>query len=251
MNVAALRPIAGPDLAAAPDLRARKPVTRIDRLRRGGPFSLALHALALVGLLIVIRWPHTPEAETGAEIPLIIDQTPSVGAGSRPQTIQQTLPNPPPPAPPIPQGPDASLPKPPPPAPRRKLPTQTSLPVHPQIQRRAPVEAHNGPGQDAARGTGIVTGASIVPASPDDPMNQTPAYPERAKIRGEQGRVELSIYIMPDGRPDRVLIAQSSGYRILDDAAQSAVMMWHFKPALQNGKPVASVLPFYVRFDLH
>jgi protein TonB len=68
---------------------------------------------------------------------------------------------------------------------------------------------------------------------------QTPApdYPRRALMRGEGGTALVIAYIGPDGVPTSTDLAQSSGSRELDRAAQSAVRRWRFEPAMENGRP--------------
>lgn len=64
-----------------------------------------------------------------------------------------------------------------------------------------------------------------------------PDYPRRALMRGEGGTALVIAHIGPDGVPTSTDLAQSSGSRELDRAAQSAVRRWRFEPALDNGRP--------------
>lgn len=68
---------------------------------------------------------------------------------------------------------------------------------------------------------------------------QTPApeYPGRALMRGEGGSVLVIVHVGPDGVPTSTSLAQSSGSRDLDRAAQQAVRRWRFQPATDNGRP--------------
>jgi protein TonB len=81
-------------------------------------------------------------------------------------------------------------------------------------------------------------------------FNQPPEYPQTAVEHGEQGRVLLSIHVLPDGLTDFVAVTQSSGFRVLDQAAQDAVLKWRFRPATMAGRPVVMVLTFWFNFDL-
>jgi protein TonB len=56
-------------------------------------------------------------------------------------------------------------------------------------------------------------------------------------MRGEGGTALVIAYIGPDGVPTSTDLAQSSGSRELDRAAQSAVRRWRFEPAMENGRP--------------
>ena len=58
--------------------------------------------------------------------------------------------------------------------------------------------------------------------------NPAPAYPPAAQRRGLEGQVVLKVHVLPNGQPDSVTVARSSGHPILDDAALKAVMQWAF-----------------------
>lgn len=82
---------------------------------------------------------------------------------------------------------------------------------------------------------------------------QTPApeYPGRALMRGEGGTTLVIVHIGPDGVPTSTELAQSSGSRDLDRAAQAAVRRWRFEPATDNGRPTVgrAVVPIDFRPD--
>lgn len=48
-------------------------------------------------------------------------------------------------------------------------------------------------------------------------------YPRRARMRGWEGTVVISLRILPDGQLSDVQLADSSGIRVLDDAALQSV----------------------------
>ncbi len=81
-------------------------------------------------------------------------------------------------------------------------------------------------------------------------FNSPPVYPDAAIGHGEEGKVLLSIHVLPDGRTDFVSVTESSGYQILDHAAQDTVLHWRFQPAMFAGKRVVQVIPFWINFDL-
>jgi protein TonB len=67
---------------------------------------------------------------------------------------------------------------------------------------------------------------------PEQPVSQLlPNYPRAAQEREIEGRVVLSVTIMPDGsvRDVRVVSARPSGY--FENAAVSAVQRWRYKPS--------------------
>jgi len=57
-----------------------------------------------------------------------------------------------------------------------------------------------------------------------------PAYPIEARQLHETGTVLLRIAIGKNGNVERVQVLQSSGHRILDDAAVRAVRLWKAQP---------------------
>ncbi|KFN42262.1 energy transducer TonB [Arenimonas oryziterrae] len=68
-----------------------------------------------------------------------------------------------------------------------------------------------------------------------------PPYPAMAQRRGITGTVVLLILVGPDGSPIDVAIEQSSGSKLLDEAAQKFVKArWHFNPALQGGVAISA-----------
>ncbi|HEY5239756.1 MAG TPA: energy transducer TonB [Rhizomicrobium sp.] len=78
-----------------------------------------------------------------------------------------------------------------------------------------------------------------------------PEYPVLSRRLGEQGSVLLHIALADDGRIDNVNILHSSGYARLDEAAREWVMRyWRYRPATDNGKPVASAVEASVVFNL-
>jgi len=58
--------------------------------------------------------------------------------------------------------------------------------------------------------------------------NNPPEYPAIARAMGYQGRVTLLLEVLPDGSCGTVNITKSSGYRVLDLAAQRAARGWIF-----------------------
>lgn len=68
--------------------------------------------------------------------------------------------------------------------------------------------------------------------------NPAPEYPSIAEEEGWSGRVILKVHVQPNGRPDSVSVAKSSGYEVLDQAAVRTVKAsWHFAPAMRGNTP--------------
>ncbi len=66
-------------------------------------------------------------------------------------------------------------------------------------------------------------------------------YPPASLRAEEQGRTVITVSINTQGRVDNCSVTTSSGFPKLDDkSCQLATRRFRFKPALQNGQPVAS-----------
>jgi protein TonB len=97
---------------------------------------------------------------------------------------------------------------------------------------------------DAPRAT-----SNAIVAKPRYRSNPAPDYPPACLRRHEEGVVLVSVQVETDGRPSSISLKQSSGHRLLDDAALDAVRRWTFEPALAGGVPVTSVALVPVRFS--
>jgi len=78
-----------------------------------------------------------------------------------------------------------------------------------------------------------------------------PRYPRRAFELGQQGVVTLAALILPSGQPQSLKIEESSGHRLLDKAALSAVKKWEFEPLVRNGQKIKSWVRVPVRFVIN
>jgi protein TonB len=81
-------------------------------------------------------------------------------------------------------------------------------------------------------------------------INPKPVYPPEARKRRQEGLVILHAFLSGDGLPQRVEIAQSSGYSLLDAAALDAVRQWRFAPARLGNLALASQIEVPIRFKL-
>jgi protein TonB len=79
---------------------------------------------------------------------------------------------------------------------------------------------------------------------------QEPPYPERARRAGVEGVVGVRIALAPDGSVRQVELTQSSGSRLLDEAALTAARASTFAPASRNRTPVESEAVASYRFEL-
>jgi TonB family protein len=73
-------------------------------------------------------------------------------------------------------------------------------------------------------------------------------YPIEAVNAGMQGEVWVKVLVNPEGRVADALIYRSSGHYILDKSALKSAWKYRYKPAIQNGKPVAMWVAYKVDF---
>ncbi len=77
-----------------------------------------------------------------------------------------------------------------------------------------------------------------------------PSYPAAARRRGLEGTATLSLDIAADGTVTAVRLDESSGHKLLDDAATEAAWSWTFLPALHDGSARPSRVTMPVTFRL-
>lgn len=80
--------------------------------------------------------------------------------------------------------------------------------------------------------------------------NPAPDYPLAARRAGQEGTVVLRVLVSADGLAEQVVIHRSSGSTILDQAAATAVHLWHFVPARQGAENVAAWVSIPMAFRL-
>jgi protein TonB len=78
-----------------------------------------------------------------------------------------------------------------------------------------------------------------------------PEYPPASRRAGEEGTVQLQVFVLESGRAGEVKVARSSGFPKLDEAAINEVKRnWRFVPGKEDGKPVDMWHTFAVTFRL-
>ena len=109
-----------------------------------------------------------------------------------------------------------------------------------------------GNGEESGQGKGRGGGkAEHTFARPDYGVNPKPPYPLLARRMGAEGVVVLRVLVRDDGSVAKVVVAKSSGFVMLDEAAAKTVRAgWRFIPARLNGKPVESWVDVPIRFVL-
>ena len=80
--------------------------------------------------------------------------------------------------------------------------------------------------------------------------NPRPAYPPIARKLGLEGLVLLRVDVSAGGLPEKIVVAQTSGTPLLDEAAMRAVQGWSFVPARRGETPVAHPVEVPIRFQL-
>jgi len=78
-----------------------------------------------------------------------------------------------------------------------------------------------------------------------------PEYPPASRRAGEEGTVQLQVFVTENGRAGEIKVAKSSGFERLDEAAVKEVQRnWRFVPGKEDGKPVGMWHTFAVTFRL-
>lgn len=80
--------------------------------------------------------------------------------------------------------------------------------------------------------------------------NPPPVYPESAQEKGWEGTVVLSVLVQPDGKAKTVEVKESSGRKILDQAALQTVQRWTFVPAYKGQTAVEGWVEVPIDFRL-
>lgn len=99
--------------------------------------------------------------------------------------------------------------------------------------------------------------ADVAPAKPatpsapvKDPTNPRPVYPDLARKRNQEGIARIRCQVNAGGMVTDASLAQSSGHKLLDEAALKTVRKWRFKPAMSNGTAVGGTVVVPVEFRL-
>ena len=79
-----------------------------------------------------------------------------------------------------------------------------------------------------------------------------PTYPEVAQLTNREATVWVKALVDKEGKVREARIAKSSGMNVgFDEAALEAAYKNIYKPAIQNGKPIAVWVTYPVEFKLH
>ncbi|MDZ4185642.1 MAG: energy transducer TonB [Desulfuromonadales bacterium] len=97
------------------------------------------------------------------------------------------------------------------------------------------------PGKEISGGLSIFGDKTVRDyyTAPEYLVGEKPPYPKQAERNGWAGTVLLNLSINAKGEVEKVGIAKSSGYKLLDQQACQSVGAWRFKPARRNGHAIA------------
>ena len=90
----------------------------------------------------------------------------------------------------------------------------------------------------------------VVEIEADLVYRHKPTYPRLAEQAGIDGKVWVKVLVLKDGSVRNAVVYRTSGNTSLDEAAVEAAKKCRFKPAIQNGRPVATWVAFPFEFEL-
>jgi protein TonB len=208
-------------------------------------FSLVVHA-AIGGILFHNLRPVTIEPAPTLTVKLEVEP---------PAIIEAPAPPPPPKIQPPASAPKSRVAA--PPVPHVPAPTLIAVErANPAPTNVAPPAPETPPAPVAvARAPALVAaprGESVEPPHFDVAYlnNPRPAYPPIARKLGIEGVVLLRVDVSAKGTPEKIVIAQTSGASLLDEAAMKAVQGWTFVPARRGDAPIAHPVEVPIRFQL-
>ena len=91
---------------------------------------------------------------------------------------------------------------------------------------------------------------NVTEAHPLYQYNPPPRYPRRARQRGYQGTVILEVLVTTKGTAGRIKVFQSSGHRLLDEAAILSVKKWRFEPGRKGDTQLDMWVKIPIRYQL-
>jgi TonB family C-terminal domain len=94
------------------------------------------------------------------------------------------------------------------------------------------------------------TDGSKVDVEPVVEQMPPPRYPSGAFQQGISGKVVLHVEVGADGRAGGIDVVSAEPKGVFEENTVAAARNWTFKPAMKDGKPVASTLRIPVQFEL-
>jgi len=129
------------------------------------------------------------------------------------------------------------------------IPDKTvDMPKTPDISEQTEIKTVS---KKAAQEDEAVTKKQIIrEARPLYRSNPPPKYPVVARRRGFQGNMVLEVLVGQIGNVIDLRVLSSSGYPILDRAAETAVKNWTFEPGMRGQDKVEMWVRVPIRFEL-
>lgn len=162
-----------------------------------------------------------------------------------PEELKAEVVQQPPPAQKLPPPPPPEMVKPPPPfVPPPDIVIQNAAPVTTTITTQSTVPTPPPPPKPVG-----ISSPVLAPSAGNNCANSY--YPPSAIRMNQTGETLVTIHVGPDGNVESAEVADSSGHDTLDDAAiRCAQARFHFKPAMENGQPVAGTTKVRVVWKL-
>jgi protein TonB len=132
-------------------------------------------------------------------------------------------------------------------------PVSIAVPAAPEPPAPVVVQAPAAPAPAVAPPPPEPVAASVEPKMISDVQYvqaPQPVYPAFSQRKREAGKVVVRVWIDPRGRAERAVVAQSSGFKRLDQAALEAVLAAIFKPYSENGHASYASALVPVNFEL-
>jgi periplasmic protein TonB len=114
-----------------------------------------------------------------------------------------------------------------------------------QQQQQATTQTASAAGASAGEGGGSGTHGPVLI------KGGQPRYPTAAMRSAQEGWVEVSFTISPEGNVGNVKVLDAQPRHVFDRAAMDAVSRWKYEPAMQAGSPVASDRQQRIEFKLN
>lgn len=96
----------------------------------------------------------------------------------------------------------------------------------------------------------VVMTEDSVDMAPEPLSRQAAPYPARARQRGIEGYVHMSLLVTHEGRVEHVEVVESQPPGVFDQAALQAIRQWRFAPATYEGAAVTVRVDQTLRFEL-
>jgi protein TonB len=131
------------------------------------------------------------------------------------------------------------VPPPPPPPPPKFVPPPSTFVPPPEIVISTPPPRPAAITPTTTTPPPVTAAVRTAPSVSAKHTCRTPDYPPASERLGEEGAVQLSFLINPDGKVADSRVEKSSGFQRLDQAALAALSRCTFEPGTVNGVPQA------------